>query len=195
MFLLSKPNQAAIRSFLAAQKELPFSYAEVGASRDSAPDRYTIDHNRIQLGRGIGVFERAVDALRHWQMFKMHWIELCWPSTPVEVGETVGVLTSHLGFWSLNPCRVVYLVEELGACERFGFAYGTLSGHAEFGEERFTVEFHPDDESVWYDLYAFSRPGPLARLAHPYARRLQKRFATESIVAMKRAVANSQLPK
>jgi uncharacterized protein (UPF0548 family) len=189
MFLLSRPSQAAIRSFVAAQKDQPFSYAHVGASRDRAPDGYAVDHNRIQLGCGAAVFQRAVDALRHWRMFEIPWLELCCPNTPIEVGAAVGVLVSHLGFWSLNACRIAYLIEDHGAYEKFGFAYGTLLDHAEIGEERFTVEFHFEDESVWYDLYAFSRPSsPLARLAYPYARRLQKLFAKDSKVAMRLAV-------
>lgn len=189
MFLLSRPDQAAIRKFLAAQKDQPFSCAHVGASRDRAPDGYTVDHNRIQLGGGAVVFKRAADALRRWRMFEMPWMELCWPNTPIEVGATVGVLVSHLGFWSLNACRVVYLVEDHGACERFGFAYGTLLEHAEIGEERFAVEFHSEDQSVWYDIYAFSRPrSPLSMLTYPYARILQRRFARDSKIAMKKAV-------
>ncbi len=192
MFLFSRPSQTAIRSFLAAQENQPFSYSHVGASRDRAPDGYAVDHNRVQLGHGAAVFERAADALRRWRMFEMPWIELCWPSTPVEVGATVVVLVSHFGFWSLNACRVVYLIEDHGTCEKFGFAYGTLPEHAEIGEERFTVEFHSEDESVWYDLYAFSRPSsPLARLAYPCARKLQRRFASDSKIAMKTAARNA----
>ena len=34
------------------------------------------------------------------------------------------------------PCRVVYVVDEP---DRRGFAYGTLTGHPESGEELFTV--------------------------------------------------------
>jgi len=192
MFLFSRPGDAAIRSFLAAQKDQPFSYADVGASRDRAPIGYSVDHNRIQLGHGAAVFERATDALRRWIMFEMPWVQLCWPNTPTQVGATVGVLVSHLGFWSLNACRIVYLIEDHGVCERFGFAYGTLAEHAEIGEERFTVEFLSEDQSVWYDLYAFSRPGsPLARLARPYARKLQQRFARDSKARMKTAVEDT----
>jgi uncharacterized protein (UPF0548 family) len=191
MFLFSKPGQSAIRSFLAAQKDRPFSYTHVGASRDHAPDGYAVDHNRMQLGRGPAAFERAADAIRNWRMFEMPWLELFWPNTPIEVGATVGVLVSHLGFWSLNACRIAYLIGDHGAREKFGFAYGTLLDHAEVGEERFTVELRSEDESVWYDLYAFSRPSsPLAKLAYPYARNLQRRFAKDSKVAMKTAVEN-----
>jgi uncharacterized protein (UPF0548 family) len=60
-------------------------------------------------------------------------------------------LARHYGFWSLNACRVVYVVDDRGAQPRYGFAYGTLMEHAETGEERFTVELRPKDETVWYD--------------------------------------------
>jgi uncharacterized protein (UPF0548 family) len=129
-----------------------------------------------------------VQAIRDWRMFDMDWIELCWRQTPVRTGASVAVLVSHLGFWSLNACRIVYVIEEQGACERYGFAYGTLAEHAERGEERFIVEFHAADQSVWYDMYAFSRPGVLACLAYPFTRALQKRFARDSKNAMKKAV-------
>jgi uncharacterized protein (UPF0548 family) len=174
MFYLKRPGPEKIREFLTAQKHQKFSYAPVGASRTQTPDDYVVDHNRIQLGDGRAAFERAKDAINQWKMFGIPWLELFWPSTPIEEGATVAIAVSHLGFWSLNAARIVYTVEERGALERYGFAYGTLSDHAEMGEERFTVEFHPDDESVWYDLYAFSRPQPLARLAYPFTRALQK---------------------
>ncbi|MBI3887105.1 MAG: DUF1990 family protein, partial [Opitutae bacterium] len=53
--------------------------------------------------------------------------------------------------------------------------------------ERFTVEWRADD-TVWYDLRAFSRPRywPV-RLAKPLARRLQRRFVADSKLAMQRA--------
>ena len=88
----------------------------------------------------------------------------------------------------MNACRIVYVIDEQGSSERYGFAYGTLPDHMERGEERFTVEFDTDDQTVWYDLYAFSRPTMLARLAYPFARALQKRFASDSKAAMQRAV-------
>ncbi len=52
------------------------------------------------------------------------------------------------------PARVVYVVDEP---DRKGFAYGTLRGHPENGEEAFVVEKRADD-SVWLTIKAFSRP-------------------------------------
>jgi uncharacterized protein (UPF0548 family) len=106
----------------------------------------------------------------------------------VAVGATVAVQAKIFGFWSLSACRVVYLIDEEPAFKgRFGFAYGTLPDHVERGEERFTIEWHQDD-SVWYDIFAFSRPNLLlVRLGFPLARMLQQRFANESLTAMVRA--------
>jgi uncharacterized protein (UPF0548 family) len=90
----------------------------------------------------------------------------------------------------LNACKIVYVVDERSSSEKFGFAYGTLTDHGERGEERFTVEFN-SDQTVWYDLFAFSRPDMLARLAYPYTRLLQKRFASDSKAAMQKAVQSA----
>jgi uncharacterized protein (UPF0548 family) len=188
MLCWSKPSEDLINAFISAQQKENFSCPEVGSSRQQVPVGYTVDHNRIKLGQGDEAFERAKSAIRQWKMCEMPWIHLCWPDTPIETGSTVAVLVSHFGFWSMNACRIVYVVEDNGSPERFGFAYGTLSDHAEMGEERFTVEFNRDDQTVWYDVYAFSRPRILARLAYPLSRALQKRFASDSLEAMQKAV-------
>jgi uncharacterized protein (UPF0548 family) len=189
MFFLSKPTEHAAQRFLTAQKSAQFSYPHVGESKaGGSPAGYVVDHNRIHLGSGIEEFERAKTAVRQWKMFAMPWVQLCWPDAPISVGTDVAVLISHFGFWSLNAARIVYIVDEHGSCEKYGFAYGTLPEHGERGEERFTVEFHTSDMSVWYDLFAFSRPKLAARLAYPFTRSLQRRFAAASTVAMKNAV-------
>jgi uncharacterized protein (UPF0548 family) len=188
VFFLLKPAPRVISEFLETQKTQPFSYAHVGASRDQAPHGYDVDHHRVQLGYGADMFEKAREALQHWKMFCIPWLTLCSPNAPIEAGATVAVLASHAGFWSLNACRIVYVLDELEPCCRYGFAYGTLPQHGERGEERFTVEFHPSDNSVWYDIYAFSRPRLIARLGYPYARSLQRRFARDSMSAMKKAI-------
>jgi uncharacterized protein (UPF0548 family) len=188
MFCWSRPDRASVIAFIAAQRNQNFSYPEVGCSRQQPPNGYTADHNRIQLGVGVDTFEKAKSALRQWKMFDMPWINLCWPYAPIEPGSVVAVLAAHLGFWSMNACRIVYVIDEGGSSQRYGFGYGTLPDHAAIGEERFTVEFHPEDQTVWYDLYALSRPTLLARMVYPFTRALQKRFAKDSKAAMLRAV-------
>ena len=187
MFLPVKPSEERIRQFISSQRELPFSYEEVGATRLALPDGYTIDHSRMKLGTGLQLFKQAALSIEHWKQFDLGWVSIVPERTPVDVGVVVAILTRHFGFWSLNACRVVYLIDEDEPVKKFGFAYGTLSSHAECGEERFTIEWHSADDSVWYDILAFSRPNKfLVRVGRPLARVLQKRFARDSLARMTR---------
>ena len=184
MFRLSRPSDKQIAAFLATQRGLTLSYAEVGSTRGAPAAGYVVDHNRVQLGFGSATFDRAVAALRVWRMSSLGWTTVFPVGAPVAPGTDVAVLVRHFGFWSLNACRVLYEIDDddrESGVRRVGFAYGTLPGHGEIGEERFSVEWRAADDSVWYDLYALSRPGhPLVRLLHPLARRLQRRFARDS---------------
>ena len=182
MFLVREPTDADVARFIASQRDLTFTYAEVGATNATPPAGYNLDHNRIQLGSSEGIYRSAVDALKHWRQFELGWVGIVPRGVPVEVGATVAVKARAFGTWSLSACRVVYVIDEE---RRFGFAYGTLPDHVEKGEERFLVEWLPDD-TVWYDILAFSRPRhPLVRLSAPLARRLQHQFARDSLTQMK----------
>jgi hypothetical protein len=104
----------------------------------------------------------------------------------------VAVVARLFGLCWVNACRVVYVVDEGGPVQRFGFAYGTLPDHAASGEERFLVEWDREGGGVWYDILAFSRPRHvLARLGYPWVRRVQRRFGRDSAAAMARALGNS----
>ncbi|MEJ7604501.1 MAG: DUF1990 domain-containing protein [Kofleriaceae bacterium] len=186
---LSRPDAAAIERFLDAQRGRPYSYEEIGHTRHGERTHrgYAVDHNRERLGTGGATFAAARDAIRAWRMFPAPWTAIE-PKAPIEVDAMVGVLVKAFGVWWLNAARIIYVIDEP---RRFGFAYGTLSAHAERGEERFLVEWL-DDDTVWYDLYAFSRPRLwAARLASSMTRALQRRFARDSKAAMARAVRGS----
>jgi uncharacterized protein (UPF0548 family) len=183
-----KPSHDSIRAFLARQAAAPYSYPEVGATRATPPAGYTLDHRQVCLGEGEPTFRLACAALRRWEMFRLGWVELYWPDTPLEPGKTVAVLGRVVGLWWLSVTRIVYVLDESTPMRRFGFAYGTLDGHPMRGEERFLIEWRGDN-TVWYDLLAFSRPGSwLTWLGYPLARRAQRRFGVESLAAMARAV-------
>ena len=193
MFTLTAPSEDEIRRFISKQSDSGFSYPEVGASATAVPTGYNVDRNRIQLGSGEGTWQRAAEAIRKWRMFSMPWVNLHFASAPIQVGTDVAVSVHHLGFYSLNACRIVYVVDEDVPIKRFGFAYGTLAEHAESGEERFTVEWNREDDGVWYDILAFSRPRQmLARLGYPLSRLLQKRFAQGSKAAMLQSAEDIQ---
>ena len=192
MYLIKKPDDERIGEFIESQSRLEFTYPSVGATRDGDnPSGFLVDHNRVHLGTGQAVFDAAKRALCEWRHYRFDWIELHRPDGNPEPEQTVGVLARALGLWVLNACRVVYVVEEEQPVRRFAFAYDTLPEHAESGEERFQVEWLEDD-AVWYDILAFSRPNQLfARLAYPYVRRKQKQFARESMLAMKAALTGA----
>jgi uncharacterized protein (UPF0548 family) len=193
MLSLRKPSAERLRDFLAVQSKLDLTYPAVGATAAVPPAGYVVDHTRIKLGDGAGIFAAGKAALRRWEHFRLGWVETWPPETPIQPGQVVAVVARILGLWWLNACRIVYVVDEEGPVQRYGFAYGTLPEHTESGEERFTIEWHEQDDAVWYDILAFSRPQQLlARLGYPFARRLQKRFARDSAAAMRAATAQSK---
>lgn len=193
MLSLRKPTDESIRPFLEAQAKLPFTYSAVGATATTPPAGYVVDHTRIKLGEGEPVFQLAIAALRRWEQFRLGWVEAWSPDTPIQVGEVVAVMGRAIGLWWLNACRIVFVVDESGPITKFGFAYGTLPGHVESGEERFLIEWDRSDNSVWYDILAFSKPNRfLTRLGYPMVRRTQKQFGRDSAASMLKAVRSGE---
>jgi uncharacterized protein (UPF0548 family) len=189
MLFWRRPTDAAIRAFLTDQGRLELTYSAVGATGQTPPAGYVVDHTRTKLGEGEAVFRAARTALERWQQFRLDWLEATPEDTPIKEGQVVGILARSVGLWWLNACRIVVVLDEDGPVKRFGFAYGTLPDHAGSGEERFLVEWDRADDGVWYDILAFSRPRHvLARLGYPWVRRVQKRFGRASAAAMRRAV-------
>jgi uncharacterized protein (UPF0548 family) len=185
MFLIAKPSDSELRQFVSSLSRMRYSYRDVGATASVVPPSYNVDHNRIRLGTGAADWARAVEAIHSWEMFNFGWTQLYSRDTPIRVGANVAILVSLFGIYSLNGARIVYVIDENGPVKRYGFAYGTLEEHAESGEERFSVEWNQQDDSVWYNLLAFSRLAHLlARLAFPVARNLQRRFAVDSLSRM-----------
>ena len=189
MLSLRKPLPATIQDFLAQQSRLDLTYAAVGATATKPPAGFVVDHTRSKLGEGEPIFISAKTSLERWQQFRLGWLEASPEDTPIKEGQVVAILARSIGLWWLNACRIVIVVDEDGPVKRFGFAYGTLPDHAGSGEERFLVEWDRANDSVWYDILAFSRPRHfLARLGYPWLRRVQKKFGRESAAVMRRAV-------
>jgi uncharacterized protein (UPF0548 family) len=180
LFTFVKPTGRQLRALIERNKDAPFSYAAVGATRDgSIPPGYKVDRNRIRLGSGREVLAKAQQALRSWDMFDLGWVSTFPRRVDIQPGAVIAVVVSHFGFWSVNVSRIVFVEN----CS--GFAYGTLEEHAESGEEKFTVSLDQTDGSVWYDILAFSKPNhALARIGYPLSRILQKRFARDSMATM-----------
>lgn len=187
---LRRPRPERVRRFIGKQRERSFSYAAVGSTASQPPDGYVVDHTRVCLGEGEEAFAAARRALEGFQQFDLGWLSAAEPPRTIREGEIVVVLARLMGLWWLNACRIVYVMDEVTPVRRFGFAYGTVEGHVEEGEERFLVEMDAEGR-VWYDILAFSRAAKLAtRLGYPYVRRVQKRFGRDSVARLQRAVSS-----
>lgn len=186
MFHINRPSTQAIDRFLNRSLHLPLSYGPVGLVHDTdARDR--LDEIVVAIGHGREDFDRAKAALAGWQQYDIGWVEVFPQPASLDPGTVVAVVIRHCGFWSVNGCRVVYNLGDHDG--RFGFAYGTLTNHAESGEELFEVFMEAGSGDVFYRIRATSWPqSALAWIGYPIARWLQARFRRESAEAMKRAV-------
>ena len=142
----------AERVDLEALEELPLTYSEVGATAaGQLPAGY--GHLRVerQIGTGRQRFEQAADAVMRWGMQRGAGLRV---QASSEVADVDTVVLVRMGFLPA-PCRVVYVIDEP---DIRGFAYGTLEGHPESGEERFVVHRDPATSAVFAEVSAFSRP-------------------------------------
>jgi uncharacterized protein (UPF0548 family) len=196
VFRLSAPTASELSAFVLACSARPFNYGPQGATRNEEALRgFDRDRWGVDLGSGHDTFARAQEAVRSFAMYPPGWTIPYRAFDRIEIGAVFVTAIRHLGFWSLNPCRIIYVVDEGAASRvaRFGFAFGTVEGHAEAGEERFTVTWDRDSDGVRFEAFAFSRPeAPLARLGKPIARALQRRFHRDSTANMLRAVAGDR---
>lgn len=185
MLSIQHPSPKQIETFIERSGNLSLSYHPVGiASAESAG--FKVDEIRATLGKGEATFALAKLALLEWKQFDLGWVELFPRDAPVETDTNVAVLVHHLGCWSLNGCRVVYSIEDPA---RFGYAYGTLTNHAECGEEIFEVSLNQNDEVI-YRIRAVSRPrAAFTRIGYPITRMFQAKFRRDSAQAMRIAVS------
>jgi len=147
------------------------TYDEVGATAGRMPPGYHHVRARRVVGHGREDFARAADALLAGEAQRRAGARVEFSHhPPMRQGSRV---TMRLGFGILSfriPCLVVWAerTETLA-----GFAYGTLPGHPERGEERFTLTLAPSGDVV-FDIAAFSSPGRwFTRLGTPVGRRVQ----------------------
>ncbi|CAL9446568.1 hypothetical protein SUDANB105_02342 [Streptomyces sp. enrichment culture] len=155
-----------------------FTYEDVGGTREPGfcPPGFRPLHVRTRLGEGEDVFRRAAEAVCTWGMHRAMGVGIDTSAGRAAPGVDVTVTLAGV---VKAPCRVVWTVDEP---RRAGWAYGTLPGHPECGEESFVVD-RTGDGTVWLTISAFSRPaswyakagGPATRgLQHAYARRCGK---------------------
>jgi uncharacterized protein (UPF0548 family) len=157
-----------------------FTYPEIGATLDGAAlDGATVDgatldnaaldggglrpeysrlHHRVRIGHGEPAFRAAAEALATFRMHRRLPVGITASAPRAEVGADVRVTLAGVVH---APCRIVRVIDEP---DRYGWAYGTLAGHPECGEEAFLLT-QAVDGVVWFDVIAFSRPAGRATRA------------------------------
>jgi uncharacterized protein (UPF0548 family) len=166
----------------AALRDLPFTYSERGwTAWPQPPSGYRAAQRSALLGTGREVFDRASEALIGWQMHRGAGIDVVTTDRTAVVGARV-LLGLGVGRLTVRaPCQVVYTVNE---DRRQGFAYGTLTGHPECGEESFMVAM-ADDDDVVITIRSFSRSASLpARLGGPFTPVIQSLVTDRYLAAL-----------
>lgn len=158
------------------------TYPDHGATAGRLPAGYQHLERQVRLGTGREVFDRAAAALMSWQVHRAAGLRVI-----ANEGPRPGLrVVSRLALVISAPCRVVYVIDEPA---RRGFAYGTLPGHPESGEESFAVSIDADSQ-VLFTVRAFSRPGTLlARASGPLGRIVQRLITERYVSAMRRLAA------
>jgi uncharacterized protein (UPF0548 family) len=154
-----------------------FTYPEIGATRrpgELPPPGYHLLRVRTRVGRGAQEFAAAGRAVLGWRMHRAVGVRMDATAATAAPGVRVVVGVGAGPLRLTAPCEVVWTADDR---HRAGFAYGTLPGHPECGEESFVVELEPDG-TVWLTVTAFSRPAAwYTRAAGPLARAVQRAYA------------------
>lgn len=162
-----------------------FDFAPGAVLGDSAPPGY----RRLQRATVVGVaadLERLGALVLDWQVQRRSGIAVRTPegadAPPVAEGFEGAVVVPVLGVGRVvAPMRVTRV---LRGPEVMGFAYGTLPGHPEVGEEAFLVR-RVGRETV-FELRALSRPAFPYSLAAPVGLALQAMFTERYLLALVR---------
>jgi uncharacterized protein (UPF0548 family) len=165
------------------------TYEDIGATLAGVqPEGFHHDRYEIVLGSGHLDFQRAVLGLKGWEAHRLPGMRVFPASEEIRTGATVIVTWGTPVLALAAPCRIVSVID---GQTRWGFAYGTLPGHPECGEEAFVVSISPD-QTVRFEIGAFSRPGdPLVRLSGPIGRGFQRGGTGGYLRALKRFVDRS----
>ncbi|GAA1975775.1 hypothetical protein GCM10009817_14950 [Terrabacter lapilli] len=174
------PEQSAVL------RAAPLTYprgAMEGSARDGTPPPAGYRHFEESVRLRRRDFGGAARDLLGWRVHDRAGLRVHASGT---AGHFDTVVELHLGVGPLGvriPCRVVDVIDEP---DRTGFAYGTLPGHPESGEERFVLDREPDG-SIVFTISAFSRHATLlARLGGPVSRVVQDGMTRRYLRALDR---------
>lgn len=191
MFSLRKSTEDRIQEQIVIARERPAASPRFLSVAEGllVDDLGSFAHDRSWSCLGVGqtAFNAAKRAFANWQMFDLGWVRVVNTAALIECRQMIAVEVHALGLWTVNLNQIL---ETVDSDTQFGFLYSTTSRHVEQGEETFLLGLDPATGEVSYEVEAVSRPRhPLARAAYPVTRFFQHKFARESHLRMRQAVA------
>ena len=167
--------------WLAAAEPTTFTYVGTGATRNNeAPTGFHALERAVEIGSGRDVFDRAATQLKAWGVQRAAGFQVLGP-LEVTAGATALLVMAVGPVKFVAPIRVVYWIEE---ADHIAFAYGTLPGHPESGEEYFGLTID-ETERVRFRVNAFSRAGSLmTHIGQPVVRKIQERATQQYMDAL-----------
>lgn len=177
---LGRPSAAQLDRLLEQARGSSLTYDHVGSTLSPIDERRPLHQQHLVLGHGPEAFDSAKLGLRRWTCHGGIRATVHPGDAVVEVGSTLLVVLPVGPVRIVVPDRVVAVVDEP---DRFGFAYGTLDGHQERGEESFVAQLLDDGTvrgTITVDAVAATLP---ARLVAPVVGRFQRLAVTRYLSA------------
>ncbi|CAN5728062.1 hypothetical protein BH20ACT1_BH20ACT1_06150 [soil metagenome] len=172
---LGRASVTALDAQLALARRGDLTYDHVGSTLH--PERFPEHAQRtfeLEVDDPGDGFADVIDGLRSWVPHHHLGARIHPPDATIEVGTTLLVVLPYGPFDVVAPDRIIEVIDEP---HRFGFAYGTLPGHPECGEESFLVE-RIDGSRLHLRVRIDARPATVwARLASPLVTLFQNRAA------------------
>lgn len=164
----------------AGLRDADLTYRETGHTLGPLPTGYRTIHRSREISANS--YETVAEDLMRWRIHERAGLQV--RASGDVTADAVVVLRFGLGPAGVQaPCRVVYTIDEAQRC---GFAYGTLPGHPESGEEAFIIERSPAGV-VTFTIRAFSRPASaLTRFAGPAGHLVQALITNRYLRATER---------
>jgi uncharacterized protein (UPF0548 family) len=190
MFQFRRPSAQQLERVLAASIAAAPTFEPVGATQSATRvSGFRFDTYSGIIGHGARDWPAARHGLKVWAAHTGAGASLTPDDAPVAENQTI-VVTTRVGLLHvLVPCRVAYVVDEPN---RFGFAYVTLPGHPECGEEAFMLT-RGDDDLITFTMSSHSHPAELlARLGGPVSRVVQRHTNLAYIAGLRRFVEQTR---
>lgn len=193
--LTRKPLDDAAMAKLFQKSRVRYAHEMIDDGFATTPHGFWRNHLREIVGSGEIDFEFARQVLCDWEHFPRSWAE---PTVdgPTAADQQVAVTTSVMGLCVTNVCRVCDITEHHSAdWATFATTYTTVAGHDMLGAETFRLTWDKTTDVVSYEVTSYSQPQSwLGRMALPYIRSLQRRFAEESCSCVATLVEKQHTP-